>query len=153
VPTTSPPADAAQQKPTAEQTRDAKRFKELTEQLKTTSTERDQLRTRVDTLHRREIERMASALAVPSDLWDIGGATVEKLLTEAGEVSPAKVEEAVKKLVDARPGLAKVDRSTRPLPGPGAQPPFGPGGGTKSTFADVLRQKGVRFPDFPGGAD
>jgi hypothetical protein len=139
------PADPAQQKPTAEQTRDAKRFKELTEQLKSTSSERDQLRDRVTLLHRREVERMAGALAVPSDLWDIGGATVDELLTDGGEVSPAKVEARVKKLIEARPGLAQppVAPLARPLPGPGAQPPGSPGAAA-ATFAGVLREKGVR---------
>src|ERR1022692_4440045 len=129
--TTPPPADAPtdpptptddgqQPKPTAQQKRDDSRFEKLTDDLKTTKTERDQLRDRVTAYHRRMAEAMvATALAVPKDLWDVGGITVDELLTD-GEVNAEKVATRVKWLLAARPGLAVPAHRTPPLPGPGA---------------------------------
>jgi polyhydroxyalkanoate synthesis regulator phasin len=146
--TPDPPAPATGDPPaklTADQKREAARFEKLTGELKTATTERDQLRERVNAYHRRSAEAMAGKLAVPKDLWDVGGVTVDELLTD-GEMDKEKVQRRVDKLIEARPGLAAPPAQPRPrgLPGPGAQPPIPTGGAPAETFAGLLREKGVR---------
>jgi hypothetical protein len=58
-------------------------------QLRDTEAERDGLRTRLESAHRREAEQVASqSLADPSDLWS--NAELSDLLTDDGDVDEAK---------------------------------------------------------------
>lgn len=78
--------------------------------LRDTEAERDALRSRVEGLQRREVERLASErLAQGSDVFmfaELGG-----LLTEEGEVDADAVAERVAQVVADRPGLAKDART------------------------------------------
>ncbi|MET8474344.1 hypothetical protein ABZY90_11225 [Streptomyces sp. NPDC006422] len=61
---------------------------------------------RINELLRREIELLASeSLAVGADLFEIGGAAIESLVDDKGNVSPSKVKSAAEALLKKRPGL------------------------------------------------
>lgn len=78
--------------------------------LRAAEAERDSLRERLEGLQRREVERLASDLAQPGDLFELGGVSLSDLLTEAGDVDSAAVAEAVAALIESRPLLAKNPR-------------------------------------------
>ncbi|GAB0105264.1 hypothetical protein JMUB6875_42420 [Nocardia sp. JMUB6875] len=60
----------------------------------------------VTRLQRAAIEKQVTdRLAVPADLFDVGGYTVESLLHDNGDPDPAKVHAAMRELLLARPGL------------------------------------------------
>lgn len=70
-------------------------------QLRDTETERDTLRTRLETLQRGEIERLAGRhLADPADFWR-DGAQLADLLDDDGNVSPDKVTAAATAIAEA----------------------------------------------------
>lgn len=70
-------------------------------------TERDELRAKLDSFLRADAERIAAEfLAVPGDLFDVVGATLDDLLDDDGRVSAEKVKELADAAVKARPGLA-----------------------------------------------
>jgi hypothetical protein len=70
------------------------------EQLRETEVDRDRLASRVETMQRAEIERLASPrLADARDLW-YRDASVADLLDEEGGVDPAKVDSAVTGLLE-----------------------------------------------------
>jgi hypothetical protein len=65
---------------------------------------------RVEALQRGEVERIAGApadgfrpLASAADLWRAEGVDIGELLTEAGDVDPAKVRETVGGVLEKRP--------------------------------------------------
>jgi hypothetical protein len=72
---------------------------------------------RIEALHLREVERLASDLAQPGDLLSLGEHSLADLLDAAGDVDSAAVAESVAALIKSRPGLARnptvraVDRS------------------------------------------
>jgi len=110
-----PPGDDTEQK-NARMRREDGRFTSLSTELRTVSTERDQLRTHVASLQRRDAERIAAtALAQPADLFDVAGAQLEDLVTD-GVVDSEKVTQRVDELLKARPGLERP-RPTPRLPG------------------------------------
>lgn len=56
---------------------------------------------------RREVERLASArLAVPGDVFSVGGAALPDFLDDDGMVNAEAVEQSVAALLASRPGLA-----------------------------------------------
>jgi hypothetical protein len=113
------------------------RFTSLSAELRTVSTERDQLREQVTALHRREAERIAgTSLAVPSDLFDLGGAQLDDLVAD-GAVDPDKVKARVDELLQARPGLA---RPKPPARLPSHLPPSAPGS-QPETLETILRRR------------
>lgn len=72
--------------------------------------ERDTALALVDALRRAEIARLAAdTLAVPSDLFTLGGVDVADLVDDDGHVDPEKVSEAVTALLETRPGLAVAE--------------------------------------------
>ncbi|MCB0933297.1 MAG: hypothetical protein KDB71_15535 [Mycobacterium sp.] len=96
--------------------------------------ERDELIARIEQLHQREAERIASrGLAEPADLFSVGGVTVSDLMSD-GEVDPSKVDAVVRNLVGSRPGLAKHSPAVDPTQGL-----HGGGGKPSPTFSDLLR--------------
>ena len=74
--------------------------------LRDTETERDQLRTQVEALQRREVERLAAlgGLAVAADVWQFGG-ELENLRGEDGMVDAEAVAGLVTGILKQRPGL------------------------------------------------
>ncbi|MBT2440322.1 hypothetical protein J7E93_09410 [Streptomyces sp. ISL-36] len=61
---------------------------------------------RVNSLLRVQVESLAAKeLSVASDLFDIGGASIEDLTDPEGNVMPDAVDAAVKALLAKRPGL------------------------------------------------
>ena len=75
--------------------------------LREAEAERDALAGRLEAAQRREAERLAADLSQPGDLWLLGGVTLADLLTDDGEVDPAKVQAATAAVLDARPGLRR----------------------------------------------
>ena len=68
---------------------------------------------RVSAMQRKEVERLAeNRLAVPSDLFDVGGVLLADLLDDAGDVDQGKVTAAVGELLSTRPGLHFVRSPT-----------------------------------------
>lgn len=69
------------------------------ERLRETEAERDTLRATVESMQRREVERLAAEhLVKPASLWTVG-VELENLLDDDGTVDPEKVRAAA---VDAR---------------------------------------------------
>lgn len=88
--------------------------------LREVEAERDGLRERLAAVQRAEVERLAGdRLAVPGDLFDIGGHDLAGLLDDAGDVDRVRVEQAVGGLLDTRPGLARQTRQKWPDMGQG----------------------------------
>ncbi len=67
---------------------------------------------RIERYQRAEVERLSAELAQPSDLFEVGGASLADLLSESGDVDSAAVAEAVAALIETRPGLAKNPRQS-----------------------------------------
>jgi hypothetical protein len=74
--------------------------------LRETETERDQLRTRLESYERAEVERLAgdAGLQVPGDVWQFG-ATLDTLRGEDGGIDADNVTGLVAEIVKDRPGL------------------------------------------------
>jgi hypothetical protein len=89
---------------------------------------------RVTRMQRAEVERLASPLHDPGDLWTSGVELVE-LLDEDGEVDPQRVAEAVAALADSKPYMLKPPR--RADFGQGRRTPVDDGSGT--SWGEVLR--------------
>ncbi|MFI8102651.1 hypothetical protein [Streptomyces sp. NPDC086023] len=84
---------------------------------------------RVNSLLRAQVESLAAKeLSVASDLFDIGGTSIDDLTDPEGNVMPGAVDAAVKALLAKRPGLRN---------GPA---PWGDVGGNR---------RGVSLPDSP----
>lgn len=92
---------------------------------------------RIEQMQTREVERLASELAQPGDLLELGGVSLADLLTEAGDVDEAAVAEAVAALIESRPGLAKnlTVRYVDPSQGVGNDRPAK----REPTFATLLK--------------
>ncbi len=88
-------------------------------QLRDAETERDGLRTQLDTIRRGEVERLAAAtVARPGAIWK-AGVELADVLDDNGRVDPAKVTEAVRAAAEQL-GLARpVPQSRRPAFNPG----------------------------------
>lgn len=81
---------------------------------RTAESERDAIKAELTGLKRAAVERLAAdRLAVAADLFDLTDTTLEDLLAEDGAVSTEKVATALDALVNARPGLARTDDTTR----------------------------------------
>ena len=104
-PTGQPPEDDGERDPETGRYlgREAATFRR---RLRETEAERDGLRTQVEALQRREVERLAQlgGLAVPADVWQFGGA-LESLRGEDGMVDAGAVGELVTGILRQRPGL------------------------------------------------
>jgi hypothetical protein len=74
--------------------------------LRETETERDDLRSRLESYERTEVERLAgdAGLQVPADIWQFG-ASLETLRGEDGGIDPEAVSGLVGEIVKDRPGL------------------------------------------------
>jgi hypothetical protein len=100
---------------------------------------------RVQALQRAEIERVAGQaadgykpLTDPSDLWRADGVDVTSLLADDGSIDPAKVREAVGRVIATKPHWA----TQAPRVAGGADARVGSGGGEASM--DDLAAKIVR---------
>lgn len=85
-------------------------------QLRVAEQERDQLRERLDTMQRAQVEDLAAGrgngLTKPAGIW-AAGTTLADLLDDTGQVDPTKVKTAVSHAVDTL-GLAVDIRVARP---------------------------------------
>ena len=102
-------------------------------QLREAQATNEQLRIRLETMQRREVERrMSSTLQTPDDYWLTG--SLADLLDDDGELIEERIDAAAAELIATRPGWAK------PEPAPSFD-----GGARRSapnnqlTMADVLR--------------
>jgi len=97
--------------PVAEEERPGRGNAEAAErrrELRAVQAERDALREHVASLQRAEVERLAGdTLAVPSDLWAVGGVDLADLLGPDGQLDPDAASAAIAALVITRPGLQK----------------------------------------------
>ncbi|MDF3307867.1 hypothetical protein P3H15_22855 [Rhodococcus sp. T2V] len=113
-------------------------------QLRDTEAERDALTAKVEAYQRAEVERLAGELAMPGDLFTLGGLTVSDLLDENGEVDPETVAAEVAELLESRPGLSANARiPAGPMYrnfGQGATTNNGRGGGASHSWHDALRR-------------
>jgi len=141
---TPPPADVPAP-PTSDppEPREGKRYSDIVAKLSEREQRLAAAEARVEALHRREIERLASAaLSESGDVW-LDGVEVASMLTEAGDVDPDKVTAAVQAIVGKRPGT-KRPQMPRPLPGGGQQ--VVPTGGPGISFGDALARRGLAQP-------
>jgi hypothetical protein len=113
-------------------------------QLRDTEAERDALTAKVEAYQRAEVERLAGELAMPGDLFTLGGMTVSDLLDENGEVDPETVAAKVAELLESRPGLSANARiPAGPIYrnfGQGATTNNGGGSGASHSWHDALRR-------------
>lgn len=104
--------------------------------LREAETERDALASRVATLQRAEVARLAGEkLAQGTDVFDIGRTELADVLDADGNVDPALVGERVTELLASRPGLA-APVTTWPDVGQGKPP--APPAPARSTWAEAL---------------
>lgn len=109
--------------------------------LRAAEAERDQLREQLETLRRREVERLATAehgLAKPAALWKLTEANASELLGDDGEIDANRVAELVNTAI-ATLGLAvKPPPSLPPSPNAGREMQGAPGG---VGWGDVLSSR------------
>jgi len=107
-------------------------------QLRETETARDDLSARLTAFQRRDVERVAAdRLAVPADLFDLGGTQLADLLDEDGYPDAVKVGAAVDALLKTRPGLQPSKGWPKGAASGGER---GSTPGTSSGWAGVLRR-------------
>ncbi len=99
--------DATGDKPTAapqtEQHGDGHEAAKYRRRLREAEAERDTLGSRVETMQRAEVERLAAAdLAAPADMW-LTGTALPDLLDDDGDVDPAKVTDTIQRIIGDRP--------------------------------------------------
>ncbi len=101
---TEPPQEPQDEPDDAQGGKEAAKYRR---RLRETEAERDQLRERLDSLQRTEVERIASAtVAKPAALW-AAGTKLEDVLDDAGNVDQRKVTEAITAASDAL-GLSRT---------------------------------------------
>lgn len=110
------------------------------EQLRAAEAERDTLRTTVETMQRREVERLAAEHVVkPAALWT-AGTELANLLGEDGTVDPEKVATAA---ADARQQLGlehpQAKRLRSPVVAKEGTSYRGHGDGGNSSWADAFK--------------
>jgi hypothetical protein len=123
-----PPAEVTETTEMAEprKSREAKQRIELRE-----------TRARLERLQKTEVERMATGkLADPSDVW-LDGLTVDAVLDDEGDVDPARVDQAIKELIEKRPHW-RVQRS--PIRRGLLSGASSPADYRQPSWADALRQ-------------
>ena len=77
--------------------------KNLRDRLRATEGERDGIASRLETMQRAEVARLAAdSLARGGDLLEIGGLALADLLGEHGDVDPTRVSAAVERLTTDR---------------------------------------------------
>lgn len=87
--------------------------------LRDTEAQRDQLQQRVETMQRKEVERLAGArLADGGDVW-LAGTELANMLDEAGDVDASKVGELVDEITANRPHWAAKAQAQAIRTGPG----------------------------------
>lgn len=108
-------------------------------QLRDTEAERDTLRTRLDTIQRAEVVRIADEelLAKPEAIWATG-VELAAFLDADGNVDPAKVKTAAQEAVSTL-GLAKRPRGPRPDKSQGVYN-YGDGG-SENPWGDLLKDR------------
>ena len=108
--------------------------------LREVEQERDQLRERIDTMHRAQIETIAAQhLAVPGDLLDLGAVTLDQLRDDDGALDIGKVESAATALLKLRPGLGVVADELPPTFDGGMR--TSPARSTGPTYQSILQGK------------
>lgn len=135
----STPAVATPPAPTQEQHGDnsGREAAKYRTRLRETEQARDQLQERVQSMQRREVERLAATLAKPEALWAVG-TKLEDLLDADGDVDPTKVHEVVEQATNSF-GLAPAPRVPSPDSGQGPRP--GSTGAAPISWQDALRGK------------
>lgn len=78
--------------------RDGKEAARYRRKLRDTEAERDALAERIETLQRREIERLASRIVKQGAAVWLAGDTVEAFLDEDGDIDPDKVAEVARRM-------------------------------------------------------
>jgi hypothetical protein len=114
--------------------RQRRRFAAISGKVTQFARERDEARARLVATQWREVERLAGALAVPSDIR-LEAPELTALLDETGDVDPESVAAAVRTIISARPGLARITPAM-PLGGIHRLPPAP----TKPTFAEKMQE-------------
>lgn len=128
-------ADAAPTEPSAPEDKEAAKYRR---RLRETEKERDALQSRLESLQRSEVERLAAdKLADPADVWR-DGAELSGLLDDDGNIDAQKVGGLVEGLIEAHNHWAIPTRSAAPVgslrSGASAPPPPKP-----TTWAGVLK--------------
>ncbi|OBB76810.1 hypothetical protein [Mycobacterium sp. 852014-52144_SCH5372336] len=116
--------------------REAARYRR---QLRAAEAERDRLRSQVETYHRSEVERLAGSrgLIDPSDIW-ASGVSLDQMLTDAGQVDPARVDRVVNDLRVSRPHWVRSAAAPASAVTSAGKPGHGDGGGTTATWKGVF---------------
>ncbi len=105
--------------------------------LRTTEAELTTARTRLETLQRAEVERLASdTLAQGSDVFTVAGIALDEVLTPEGTVDADLVRMAVAQLVATRPGLHKGAKQVAPDVGQGNRGTAGASSGR--SWSDII---------------
>lgn len=83
-------------------------------QLRDAEAQRDQLQTTLDARNRAAVERIAAEhLAVPGDIFELGGVELADMLTNEGLPDPKAVREVASAMLEDRPGLAATPIAER----------------------------------------
>lgn len=81
--------------------------------------ERDAMAERIQRYQRSEVERLATELSEPGDVFTLSGKDLPDFLAESGDVDSAAVADAVAGILATRPGLSKPARPVDPTQGMG----------------------------------
>lgn len=128
--TTEPAAPTGQPR-----SRDGSEAAKYRTRLRETEAERDALASRVETMQRAEVERLAGQhIAKGAAIWATG-ATLADLVDEGGNISPEKVTDAAQAAADGL-GLAAATRTPRPDPSIGGYSE----GTTPTSWSEALRR-------------
>jgi hypothetical protein len=105
--------------------------------LRVTEAELTTARTRLETLQRAEVERLAGdVLAQGSDVFTVAGIALDEVLTPEGTVDADLVRMAVAQLVATRPGLHKGAKQVAPDVGQGNRGAAGASSGR--SWSDII---------------
>lgn len=74
---------------------------------------------RLEAYQRAEVERLASELSEPTDVFTLSGKELADFLGESGDIDSEAVAEAVAGILATRPGLSKPARPVDPTQGMG----------------------------------
>lgn len=81
--------------------------------------ERDALAERLQRYQRAEVERLASELSEPGDVFTLSGKSLTDFLAESGDIDTDSVATAVADILTTRPGMRKLQLATDPTQGTG----------------------------------
>ncbi|MFA7511858.1 MAG: hypothetical protein WCZ29_15370 [Mycolicibacterium vanbaalenii] len=136
-------ADEADAEAPAENADTVKEAKKYRQRAQAAEAERDTLRTRLESMQRNEVERLAAEhLKDGTDLWR-DGAQLADLLDDDGNIDPDKITDVTQTLVTAHPHWRKLAPAAPPASIVTATDKIAPGE-KQATWSDLLQGRNTK---------